>query len=99
MALNIKKIKDNFGSYRRIDVFTPDTFTRKMVVVSTVFSIVAKAGETAIAQTEALNYNCIKFGELEYESIKKHKTLLESIKFHESFIKENVDYDFCKKSD
>lgn len=88
MGLNKEKIQRDFGSIRRITLLTPNTFLRKIIVVSTVVDIIDNEGETAIKQVEALNN--LSIGDLNtgFETVKKHKSLEEALEFHDKFVNE-----------
>ncbi len=71
-----------FSSARLITVLTPDTFLRRMIVVSTLMASEKGEGETAIAYAKALNSTCIDFNTLEYKVLKKHKSVADAQKYH-----------------
>lgn len=76
-----------WGSRRRIDFLTPDTFTRKIIVVSTTMN---KDGtETARIDISALNYfHAVEKLETsgEWKVLNRSKTVKEGMKFHEDYI-------------
>ena len=78
---------EEWGSRRRIDFLTPNTFTKKIILVSTV--IAENGGQTATTDVEAINYlNITKeiSGGKHWKVIKKHKTFIEAMKFHEKYV-------------
>lgn len=76
-----KKQFKEFSSARLITVLTPDTFLRRMIVVSTLMSNKGK-GETAIAYARALNSLSIDINNLEFKPLKKHESVIEGQKYH-----------------
>lgn len=85
--MDCKHVKDNFGSIRRITILTPDTFTRNLLIVSTVFSNKANAGETKTKQEAALNSFAIKdlnYGD--WKAVKKHRSLKKALEFHDDYV-------------
>ena len=82
--INVKHLIDNFGSMRRIDVLTPGTFLRKMIIVSTLMN--KEKGQTAIKQVGSLNSCSIKDFNTGFEVIKEHKTIKEALLFHNEYI-------------
>jgi hypothetical protein len=58
-----------------------------MIVVSTIFSKSANAGETAIGHGHALNNLSIDFNKVDFTTIKEHSELDEAKKFHEKTAK------------
>jgi len=67
-------------------VLTPDTFLRKMIVVSTVFNNNNNTGQTAIAQVYGLNSFDIDFRQLNYKIIKEHTNFDKSQEYHNSIV-------------
>lgn len=85
-------IDKEFTGFRRMTVLTPDSYMKKMIVVSTAWSFSEKEGQTAIAQASALNSFDIDFKTLRWEKLQKHTDFEDAIKFHESIVKEKS---FC----
>lgn len=79
---------EEWGSRRRIDILAPDTFYRKLILISTTCN--HNGGQTARADVEALNYFCaseyLGVG-THWRVLKAHKTFKEAIKFHEDYVK------------
>ena len=94
--LNTQQIKDNFGSIRLITALTPDTFTRKIIIISTTFSIANNRGETAIKQENALNYFHVNYNEGKWDVLKKHRSLKKAIEYHFSVVNSKTFSD-CEK--
>lgn len=85
----MKKIGDSqTGSWRKITMITPDTFSKPIKVISTLFSLVHKKGDTAISEIEELNYMTIDITKLKWKIIKKHKKEKSADDFHEKIIRE-----------
>jgi hypothetical protein len=88
--INIKHLRAEFGSTRFITVLTPNTFLRKIIIISTVLDLTEKdgknLGETAIAQAHALNSLAIDFDEVEFIPLQKHKSVKEALQFHSELI-------------
>ena len=82
VEINAKNITDEFGSCRFIATLTPSTFTRKMIMVSTVWSRTSNSGETAIKQVSALNPVHIKNYDYDFTVLKTHKSLEGAFKYH-----------------
>lgn len=78
---------DQFTGVRWITVLTPGTFTRKMIVVSTVMGEDGdgKHGETSIASVGALNSFSIDFDKVKWKKIKAHDNLEKAKKFHDKY--------------
>ena len=83
-----EKVLGEWGSRRRVDFLTPDTFTRKIIVVSTTMN--NNGGETAIMQMYALNYFEFDYKLLSsgknWKILKRHKNAKNAIVFHENFV-------------
>ena len=75
-----------FSGFREITVLTLDTYLRKMLVVSTVFSMDAKAGETAVAQASELNSMSIDFKKLDFKTIEHHNNLQGARDYHNNYV-------------
>lgn len=80
--IDTENISKEFGSCRFITVLTPNTFMKKMIMISTVFSVIEKSGETAIKQVEALSGIHIDDYNTGFTTLKKHTTLEDAMKFH-----------------
>jgi hypothetical protein len=78
--IDMEKYTD-FSSVRFITTLTPDTFLRKMIIISTLFSKAQNEGETAIKQEGALN-SCNCDYNTGFKKIKTHTDLNEAINFH-----------------
>ncbi len=78
---------DQFTGVRWITVLTPGTFTRKMIVVSTVMGEdeTGKHGETSIGNVGALNSFSIDFDKVKWTKIQAHDNLEKAKKFHDKF--------------
>lgn len=90
-------IKTDFSGFREITVLTPPTYSKKMLVISTTFSIENSQGESAIAQVEALNSLHIDFKKLEFKKIKSFKNLEQARKFHKEYV-DSRNYENCEES-
>jgi hypothetical protein len=91
-----EKLENEFSSMRIINTLTPDTFMRKIIVISTMFR--SKEGrETAIKQEEALNHTTIDLNSGEWKILKTHTNLQEAIKFHFEVVnsKKFIDCEKC----
>jgi len=78
------------GSWRRVTFITPDSISKPIKVISTVFSFAVNEGETAVAEADSLNYLTVDLRELDYKVIKEHKTEEEALEFHEKLCREMV---------
>jgi hypothetical protein len=77
-------IEKEFSSIRFITALTPDTFTRKIIIISTVFRSSDKTGETAMRQESGLNYFDINYNKgSDWVKMKKHHSLKEAREFHD----------------
>jgi hypothetical protein len=88
-TINAKNIKENWGSVRLTAFLTPDTFTRKIIVIDTTIHGRTGKGETAIKQGTGLNYfdlDLLTKGI--WKVLKHHKTMKEAIDFHIKTINE-----------
>ncbi len=85
-----RHINKEFGSVRFVAFLTPDTFTRKIKVVSTTWrtpDYMGKgSGQTAIAQADTFNYFCIDITKLDYEVVKTHRSLKGALDYHLSVV-------------
>lgn len=82
-----KDILQDWGSRRKIDFLTPDSFEKKIIIVSTTLNRVA--GETVIAQVKSMNYFTAKIppeGKA-WKQVKIHDSPEEAAKFHEKYVK------------
>ena len=90
--------KEEWGSMRQITILTPDTFTRKMIIVSTTWAFTSESGQTAVAQVNGLNYFDIDISKItKWNIIKKHGTFQDSQKFHNELVlsKKFIDCEEC----
>lgn len=85
--ININHLKD--GSTRFITMLTPDTFLRKIIVISTL-TTQDGTGQTAITQTDVLN--------CKWKILKEHKTIEEAINYHITLINKK-NFGDCTMSD
>jgi hypothetical protein len=77
----MNSLEDEFLSIRFMTVLTPDSFLRKIIVISTVYSTNSKDGETSMAQVEALNTHNIDYKNLDWKKICGHeKRTLDEVK-------------------
>ena len=96
MEINKKNIKEEFSGIRLIAVLTPDTYLRKLIVVSTIMNNTFNSGETAISQVDSLNSLTIDFKKVDgWKVLKKHKSLSEAIDYHNETISSKKFID-CK---
>ncbi|KKL45344.1 hypothetical protein LCGC14_2356620 [marine sediment metagenome] len=81
-----KNILKEWGSRRRIDFLTPDTFSKKIIVVSTTTN--AGEGETAVTHIESLNYFTAKLpgSGSAWKKIQMHNSAKDAFKFHEDYV-------------
>ena len=84
--MNIKHLKDNFGSFRIITTLVPDTFLRKIIVISTLGRTEDGKSQTAISQTRSLNAGTVDYSKLEWKILKEHKTITEAIAYHTELV-------------
>ena len=77
-----KNYLDEFGSVRFITALTPDTYTRKIIIISTTWNTSGNTGQTATKQEEGLNYFDIDYNIGRWEILKKHTNFDEAMKFH-----------------
>jgi len=96
--IKIKHLKENFGSIRLIATLTPNTFSRKMIVISTLSSIIDGTGETAISHVNSLNNMTIDYKNLAWKIMKTHNSVKEAIDFHIKTINE-LGYSDCEQLD
>ena len=86
MKIDINNLKANFGSSRFIAVLVPDTFCRKIILISTVINhnqgYKGEKGETAISQQDALNSLHIDLNKAVWKVLKKHKSIKDALDFH-----------------
>lgn len=82
---NLKVSKD-FSSVRLIATLTPDTFLRKMIVISTLFDRNRNIGQTAIKQVEELNSLHIDYNSEPWVVLKKHTDFDKAVQFHNKTI-------------
>ena len=88
--MNITHLRKEFSSIRLITALTPNTFLRKIIVISTVICLTEKdgnnLGETAVAQTHAINSLEIDFNKLDLKPVKTHNSVNEALQFHSELI-------------
>ena len=82
VVINEKKLKNEWGSFRLINTLTPNTFTKKIIILSTMFQCETGLAETAVSQQRSLNHKTIEYSLLEWKTLKKHQTIEDAIKFH-----------------
>ncbi len=99
-----KNILKEWGSRRRVDFLTPDTFSKKIIIVSTTMN--AAESETAIVHVGAMNYFTVKLPEPGYpwKKIQTHNSAKAALKFHEDYVnklkfKDVKDIDKRRKND
>ena len=80
--------KGEASGIRRITCLTPNTFTRPIVVISTLIQTESGKGQTAICKVETLNSKTIAFNELSWKIVKDHESEAEAFAFHEKLAKE-----------
>lgn len=88
---------EEWGSRRRIDFLTPDTFLRKIIAVSTTAS--RDGSQTAITHFPGLNYFDLEDfpgQDKKWKTIKKHKTLKQGFAFHEKYV-DSLKFKDCEK--
>lgn len=78
-----KKVGKTWGSCRFITTLTPDTFLRKIIVVST--TINSDGGETAIGQQSTINHFYVDWLGISWTIVKKHKSPISAAKFHANY--------------
>lgn len=89
---------DEFSSIRNITILTPDSYTKKMIVVSTTFNNQGK-GETGVLQFAGLNYFDFDEGrtqKIPYKTVKHHTSYEEAMNFHNELVK-SYKYKDCEK--
>lgn len=79
---NIKKLKSEFGSTRLVTILVPDTFLRKVLVISTQIAFKSNKGDTGIGQIRTLNSLSVDLNTINFKVIKKHTSIKEAINFH-----------------
>lgn len=95
---NIKiknKISKEFGSCRFITCLTPNSFLKKIIVISTTFNFGDAEGETAISNINSLNYMEIDFNKLKWEPLKRHSNFKDALTFHGEVVSSKTFND-CK---
>ena len=62
---------NEWGSVRRVTMLTPNIFLRKIMVISTTFSVYDNRGETAIGQINSLNHLTLDLREVKFKKIEE----------------------------
>lgn len=96
-----ERLAEEWGSIREITVLTPDTFTRKMIPISTTWRFSDSVGQTAICQQIGLNYFDIDIRKCDWQILKSHTNLDEARKYHKELVesKHFVDCDIINLTD
>ena len=88
---------DQFSSIRNITILTPNSYMKKMIVVSTTFNHEGK-GETGVLQFAGLNYFDFDQGhsqKIPFKTVKHHTNFEEAMKFHDNLVK-HYKYKDCE---
>lgn len=81
------KIAEEFSSVRTVTILTPDTFTRKMIIVSTTFRFSDNVGQTAIKQQAGLNYFHVDIGKGDWHVLKEHIDYEQAMRYHNQIVR------------
>lgn len=76
----------NCSSWRKMDILTPSSYRKEILIISTLWSIEHGQGETAFAKVVELNSLEIDYKSLVFETIKMHTSEKDAKLFHEKIV-------------
>lgn len=98
VEIDTKNITKEFGSCRLRVILTPNSPTKQMIVINTMWSCCGNSGDTSIRHINKLDDLDKPYDGSKYEVLGMHRTLKDAIKFHIETIN-NMKLSNCKVMD
>ena len=84
--IKINHLRRQFSSIRLLAILSPNSYLRKMIIVSTLINTDKRVGQTAIKQVDAFNNLHIKDFNYGFKIIKQHTSIKDAINYHTEII-------------